>query len=305
VTTPDPQLEAAIGAVSEWAGHRVEVTPITTGLTNRNFRVDVGDETFVVRLSSIDTNLLGIDRDAENQAGRAAAAAGVGPEIFRYLPHLGCLITRFVHGRPVPTEDLEREPVLASVVGSVRAFHSCPELSSAFPVFRVCENYARLAAERGVAVPSDWDEARKVGARIESAFNRNPMPPAPCHNDLLNANLLLEGSHTWIVDYEYAGMGDPFFDLGTLSLNNGLSESAQAMLLRLYFGAPRDVHRARLALMRIVSDMREAMWGVLQQAISTLDVDYVDYADRHFARLLHNARDPRFRDWLEDAGSAA
>ena len=103
------------------------------------------------------------------------------------------------------------------------------------------------------------------------------------------------------MDYEYAGMGDPFFDLGNLSINNGLSEAAQEMLLRLYFGAPRDVHRARLALMWIVSDMREAMWGVVQQAISTLDFDYVDYADRHFARLLKNGNDPRFRDWLEDA----
>src|SRR5262249_59311130 len=62
---------------------------------------------------------------SENQAGRAAAAAGVGPEIFRYLPHLGCLITRFVLGLPIPTEDLEGESVLASVVGSVRALHSC------------------------------------------------------------------------------------------------------------------------------------------------------------------------------------
>jgi thiamine kinase-like enzyme len=304
VTTTDPQLEAAIGAVPEWSGRRVEATPITTGITNRNYRVDVGEEAFVVRLSGVNTNLLGIDRDAENAAGRAAAAAGVGPEIFAYLPHLGCLVTRFVQGAEIPTMDLEREEILASVVGSVRAFHACPALASSFPVFRICEHYARLAADRGVTVPKDWDDAHAMGSRIESAIGRHPMLPTPCHNDLLNANLLLEGSHTWIVDYEYAGMGDPFFDLGNLSINNGLSEDAQEMLLRLYFGAPRDVHRARLALMRIVSDMREAMWAVLQQAISTLDFDYVDYADRHFARLLHQARDPRFRDWLESAGDA-
>lgn len=301
--TSDPQLEAAIGAVPEWKGRRIVATPITVGLTNRNFRVEVEEEVFVVRLAGIDTHLLGIDRASEYAAGRTAAAAGVGPGIFKYLPHLGCLITHFVQGTSIPTEDLEREEILGSVVGSIRALHACPTIPSTFPVFRICENYARLASERGVAVPKEWDEAHAIGARIESAVNRAPMVSVPCHDDLLNANFLLEGPHTWIVDYEYAGMGDPFFDLGNLSINNGLSEEAQSTLLRLYFGAPRDVHRARLALMRIVSDMREAMWGVLQQAISTLEFDYVDYASRHFARLLRNAGDPRFRDWLDQAGA--
>jgi len=299
---PDPQLETAIGTVPAWAGRRVVVTPITTGLTNRNFKLEVDDEAFVVRLAGVDTHLLGIDREAEFAAGRAAAVAGVGPEIFKYLPHLGCLITRFVPGTSIPTEDLEQQDVLASVVGSIRALHACPPIPSAFPVFRICESYARLAAGRGVTVPKEWNDAHSVGARIENAFDRAPMAPVPCHNDLLNANFLLDGAHTWIVDYEYAGMGDPFFDLGNLSINNGLSEDAKDTLLRLYFGAPRDVHSARLALMRIVSDMREAMWGVLQQAISTLDIDYVDYATRHFTRLLRNAGDPRFRDWLDAAG---
>ena len=300
----DPQLSAAIAAVPAWVGRRIVATPIPAAITNRNFRVDVDDESFVVRLAGVETHLLGIDRDAEHAAGRAAAAAGVGPEIYAYLPHLGCLITRFVRGASIPTQDLEREQILASVVGSIRAFHACPPVPGTFAVFRLCESYARLAAGRGVAVPKEWDEARTLGRRIESAMSQAPATPVPCHNDLLNVNFLRDGARTWIVDYEYAGMGDPFFDLGNLSINNGLSEAAQDMLLRQYFGAPRDVHRARLALMRIVSDMREAMWGVLQQAISTLDFDFADYTERHLGRLLRNARDPRFRDWLEDAGKA-
>jgi thiamine kinase-like enzyme len=111
----------------------------------------------------------------------------------------------------------------------------------------------------------------------------------------------LDGDHVWIVDYEYAGMGDPFFDLGNLSINNGFSADAQEILLRLYFGDVGDTHRARLGLMRVMSDFREAMWGVLQQALSTLDFDYVAYADRHFQRLEATASDERFPRWLADA----
>ena len=56
--------------------------------------------------------------------------------------------------------------------------------------------------------------------------------------------------------------------------------------------------------MRVVSDFREAMWGVLQQGISTLDVDFVAYAGEHFDRLLANAATPRFeRSLREVAGN--
>jgi thiamine kinase-like enzyme len=131
------------------------------------------------------------------------------------------------------------------------------------------------------------------------------VPPTTCHNDLLNANLIRDGDHVWIVDYEYAGVGDPFFDLGNLSINNDLDDDAQEALLRAYFGGVTNRHRARLGLMRVVSDYREAMWGVVQQAISTLDVDYVDYADRHFARMLTSCADPRFEAWLDEAQAVA
>ncbi len=297
----DPGLEAVIAAVPSWSGLEPDVTPITIGITNRNFRVDIGGESFVVRLSGKDTELLGIDRSAENDAAQAAAAAGVAPEVFAYLPEQGSLITRFVQGDPIPTEDLELEDILAHVVVSVKAIHSCPPLASSFPVFRIVEDYRDIAGLRGVAVPPAFDEVHEKADQIEHSFSARPVADTPCHNDLLNANFLRDGDHVWIVDYEYAGMGDLFFDLGNLSINNGLSDAAQETLLRLYFGNVRDAHRARLTLMRIMSDFREAMWGVVQQGVSTLDFDYVEYAERHFARCLATARDRRFDDWLAAA----
>jgi thiamine kinase-like enzyme len=299
----DPSLEAAIAAVPEWEGRQIEVTLITTGITNRNFLIEVGDETFVLRLAGKDTELLGIDREAECEAGRAAAAAGVGPEVYAWLPHESCLITRFVAGEHIPQEDLQDEAVLTSLVGSIRAFHACPPITSEFPVFRIVENYNRLATERGVTVPEAYREAHVIAERVESSFADAPVTLVPCHNDLLNANFLRDDDHVWIVDYEYAGMGDPFFDLGNLSINNGLAPEAIETLLRLYFGSVRDVHRARLNLMQLMSDFREAMWGVVQQSISELDIDYVAYARTHFDRLLTNAHDGRFIEWLAAARS--
>jgi thiamine kinase-like enzyme len=290
----DPRLEKVLAAL--WPGRDPVLTPIASGITNANVKVELDGEAFVVRLPGTDTELLGIDRHAELEATRTAAAAGVGPEVVDFVE--GCLVTRFVEGAPIPVEDLQRGDVLEKVVRSIRAIHDAPSIPSTFPVFRVVERYRDLAAARGVPIPAAFGTAVELAARIERAFARNPMPERTCHNDLLNANFLRDGDHVWIVDYEYSGMGDPFFDLGNLSINNGLGPAAQETLLQRYFGDVRDVHRARLGLMRVMSDFREAMWGVLQQGISTLDVDYVAYADTHFDRLEETAADDRFEDWL-------
>jgi thiamine kinase-like enzyme len=298
----DPVLSAAVAAVTalEAAGS-IAVTELTAGITNRNYLLAAGAERVVVRVFGARTALLGIDRAAENVAARAAAAAGVGPPVLAFLPEAGCLVSRFVDGEPISTEDLQRPDVLALVARSVRAIHACPAVPSAFPVFRIVERYEALARERGVAVPPDYRLAHALAQRIEEAVTASPAPVTTCHNDMLNANFLREGDHIWILDYEYAGMGDPYFDLGNLSINNDLTDEAQEHLLHAYLGEVRETHRARVGLMRVMSDFREAMWGVVQQALSTLEVDYVAYAARHFARLLATADDPRLGDWLEAA----
>ena len=121
----------------------------------------------------------------------------------------------------------------------------------------------------------------------------------PCHNDLLNANFLDDGAIR-IVDWEYAGMGDRFFDLANFSVNHEFGAEDDRRLVGAYFGVERDSDLASVRLMRFMSDFREAMWGVLQEGISTLDVDFRAYASEHFDRLLANAATPRFERALRE-----
>jgi thiamine kinase-like enzyme len=301
----DPELAAALRAVPGWAGREPEaVTPLPGGITNRNFRVDLAGAAYVVRLPGRDTALLGIDRTAEWDATRAAAAAGVGPEAVAFLPDRGVLVTRFLPADPLPPEALAREDVLARVVAAIRRLHAMPPIPAAFSPFRVVRDYQRVASRRGVPIAAAFAEALARADEIERALASRPAAPVPCHNDLLSSNFLLRDDRVFIVDYEYAGMGDPFFDLGNFAVNNALDAAAQESLLERYLGRATRPALARLGLMGIVSDFREAMWGVVQQGLSTLDVDYAGYADRHFARCLARAHDPRYRGWLADAAAA-
>ena len=233
----------------------------------------------------------------------AAAGVGVGPEVVAFIRPEGYLVTRFIEGRPIEIEAMRRPERLAGVAAALRRVHDGPAIPGLFVPFRIVEAYRALALERGVAIPPEYDLALAIARRIELAFLTAPLELRPCHNDLLNANFIADGVRIRIVDWEYAGMGDPFFDLGNFSVNHELGLDDEAALLAAYDAtpSPRPARLARLRLMRLVSDFREAMWGVLQQGISTLDVDFRAYAAEHFERLLAGAAGLRFENLLREA----
>ena len=275
-----------------WPGQDLQVEVLSGGITNQNLKVDVGGEAFVLRVAGKNTALLGIDREAELAATEAAAAAGIGPEVVAFVLPEGWLVTRFVEGDTPSIERMRERDMLRRVADALYAFHAGPTIQGTFDSFRVVETYRETALERGGTVPDAYEWAHEIAGRIEA--KRSADAPVPCHNDLLNANFLFDGERLRIVDWEYAGMGDRFFDLANFSINHELDESESAMLLSAYFGGVRDADAQALALMRFMSDFREAMWGVVQSAVSELDFDFVAYATEHFERLRRTAESETF-----------
>jgi len=299
-------LNAALQRVPETVGRELILTPLSGGITNRNFLVTPSDgaDRYVIRLGGNDTHLLGISREVEHAATVAAAGVGVGPEVVAFIRPEGYLVTRFIVGSAVSLEQVHERPTIERVIDSLRRVHGGPAIPGLFVPFRIVEAYRALAISHGVPIPAAWDRAHEASRRIERAFLESPTELKPCHNDLLNANFIDDAERIRIVDWEYAGMGHPFFDLGNFSVNHDLTPDEDAWLIEAYDGEVRAPRLARLTLMRVVSDFREAMWGVLQQAISTLDVDFVAYANEHFERLLSNAGGATFERTLGEAASA-
>ncbi len=288
------QLADAVARV--WPGEETRVEVLGGGITNHNLKVAVGDEVFVLRVAGKDTNLLGIDRTVELEATKAAAALGVGPEVVEFVEPEGWLVTRFVEGTTPLVEDMRDPAMLTRVAAALRAYHESPPIPGSFDSFRVVEIYRETALARGGSVPSAYEWAHELASRIERI--RAGTAPAPCHNDLLNANFLDDGDRLCIVDWEYAGMGDPFFDLANFSINHELDEGGRGALLEAYFGEVRAKDARTLELMRFMSDIREAMWGVVQTAVSELDFDFAAYAAKHFERLERTLRPPAFQNAL-------
>lgn len=280
-----------------------EPTPLDGGITNRNFRARFGGADVVVRLPGKDTSMLGIDRRAEAEANRCAAAAGVAPAVEALLDDPPCLVTRFVEGHEMSAAELREPTALAGVAAALRAVHGCAAIDASFSAFRIVDDYAERTAARGATVPAAYERSRPSAARIEAALRHRPHEPVLCHNDLLAANFLRSADGMRIVDWEYAGMGDRYFDLGNFAVNNELGTDEEEAFLDAYFGRPATAGQlAALRLMRFMSDFREAMWAVLQGTLSDLDFDFVAYADKHFERLHAAESDPHFAVLLEEAG---
>jgi thiamine kinase-like enzyme len=285
-----------------WPGRHPASTPLGGGITNHNFLIELDDERFVLRIGGKDTEALGIDRVAEVAAARMAAAVGVGPEVVAVVEPEHYLVTRFIEGDPIPPERMRTPELLKALAPQLRAIHSAPSIPSRFDAHRVVEAYAATAAEHGVAIPENFDWAHDLSARIERA--RGPQPLVPCHDDLLNANFIWSADKVWIVDWEYAGMGDRFFDLGNLSIKHDFAiEEDEGLLAACLDHAPSKADLAAVRLMRFMGAFFEAMWGVVQQGISELDVDFVAYANDNFARLKELAADPAIPGWLNEVAA--
>jgi thiamine kinase-like enzyme len=283
-----------------------EQEPLGGGITNHNFRARMGGSDYVIRVPGKDTSLLEIDRSAERAANERAAQLGIAPAVVAQLQQPPALVTEFVEATEMAAEDLRAPEAMLAVSAALRRFHDSGDtLPTQFDSFRIVETYAETAEQRGADVPAEYEQALGHARDIESALSGPEHEPVPCHNDLLAANFLREDGRIWIVDWEYAGMGDRYFDLGNFSVNNELDEEGRGALLEAYFGEPPTERRlAALSLMRFMSDFREAMWGVVQTAVSELDFDFREYAAKHFARLQESAAHPRFDSWLEEARGA-
>jgi thiamine kinase-like enzyme len=291
-----PRLIPLLGQIAGTA------EPLSGGITNRNYRATLGGTDYVIRVPGKDTSLLGIDRAAEFAANAAAAKIGVAAPVAAMLTDPPAIVTNFIEGREMDAAELRESRPLCNVADALRLMHAAPAIPSRFDSFRIVEDYERVARDLGVTVPPDYADAHASAARIEAVLAGDEHEPVPCHNDLLAANFIWDGHAVRIVDWEYAGMGDRYFDLANFAVNNELPERARHDMLEHYFRRPPSERQlATLLLFTFMSDFREAMWGVVQQGASDIEFDFAEYTEKHFRRLTETAQAPEFAAALEAA----
>ena len=260
--------------------------PLPGGLTNRNYRLGLpGGDDLVVRLGGPHTALLGVDRERELAA--LATARGLGAELVLADLEADVLVTRYIPGRTLSPAEAAAD--LPGLVAVLREVHALPPIPGRFHPIDAARELAERALARGLTAPADLDAALATGARIAAALGE--APAVTCHNDLLAANFLHDGARWRLIDWEYAAMGDAFFDLGNMAINMELDRAARRRMLALYFGREAEADLARLDLMCVASDLREGCWGLVKATLVGDDEReaFLAYARRHLDRFADGA----------------
>jgi thiamine kinase-like enzyme len=279
---------------------RTAVSDLSGGLTNRNVKVTTPEGVYVARLSSPESALLAIDRENEHANSVAAAASGAAPDVIAYAPEVSVLVVRFVEGRTWSNDDILNPVNAARIAESCRRLHAGPRFVNDFDMLRIQPQYLAICQERGFRLPDRYLDFADHRAAIAEALGARPVASVPCNNDLLAANFIDDGDRVWLIDYEYSGNNDPFFEIGNVWSEAAGTPDDLERLVSAYVGHPSTALTARARLWGLMSKYGWMLWASIQDGTSALDFDFWSWGLEKYDRAVPEFDGPDFGRLLEE-----
>lgn len=204
---------------------------------NRVVHLRIGSNDCALRMPRLNDAHLQVDRYSERAAIQAATEAGLAPEVLACDPLSGVLVTRWIE-EPVWTPEQARQTdSIQRIAELLRRLHSLPVPRGvrALDLAALIDGYWRALEARQTSLPADFTAHHPTAQQL---LQRRAAPAAQlCHNDLHAGNIVGTGPHVRLLDWEYAGIGEPLFDLASYTQANDLTAEQRQLLLEAY-GAP-------------------------------------------------------------------
>jgi thiamine kinase-like enzyme len=275
----------------ELAAHRLgigepAVERLAGGSRNRCYVAGGTGRKLVLRIAGEGDRAYAVARAAESLAQRAAAAQGLAPAILLEEPELGLTVMEWAEGG-VWSRGMARSPAGAACLGRwLRRLHAMqpPAGMRQVDFASSLDHYAREL--------DDDASARALVGRAKAAAARlgNRSCGVLCHNDLHHLNIIGSLEAIQVVDWEYAGLGNPIMDLAGYLAYHDLDASALSALLDAYGEGPAAPSPARLADARWLF---EAVWWAWLELHRRLcvdeDVEFREARQRLVSRLASGA----------------
>jgi len=275
------------------------------GLTNLVFRIDYGDDRYVLRIPGKGTEQY-IDRAVEIHNARVADRADVSAEVIFADTETGVMLTRHIDGivTMTPDEFSTREGAAARAGKALKQMHDCSEaFQFRFELFAMIDDYLAILDERKAELPEGYADVVRAALPVREALDRNPADLRPCHCDPLCENFLDSGERMWIVDWEYSGMNDPLWDLGDLSVEAGFTDAQDRELMRAYCdGEPTKAEIGRMVIYKAMCDLLWTLWGLIQHSEDNPAEDFWAYSIGRFERCKSLMATPAFEQHVKAVG---
>ena len=296
--------EAVIASVEDWKNKDIRCETLGGGITNHNYLVHVGGDPahpsgvkYVLRVPGEGTDMF-IDRGNERSCSVAAAEAGVGPEVVYVVDD--AMVIAFIEAETMHPHTLAGRPDrIKQAVETVRRVHERAAFPNEIDLFEMIRHYTSMAREVGAPFPEDIDWMFRIADRIEAAMARDKPASAACHNDLLSENFLIDRSgRMWLIDWEYGGMTDPYFDLGDFCTEHPFSSEEERLILTTYCGEMVEQRYYRMLLHKLTADLWWSIWAMIQSKLSSIDFDFHEYGMNRVRRFRTNAGQPDYERWI-------
>ena len=289
-----------IDAMPALRAAQCQVRRLSGGLTNMNYRVDTETASYVLRISPPGTDLLAIDRANEHHNSVRADAVGVGAPVVDWAPEHSALLVGFIAGRTFDDTTFTEPGMIPRVARAVRRLHGADRFLHDFDMFALQRRYLDIVQSRGFRLPDGYLDLAPQVQRIRAACSVRPVPTVPCNNDLLAANFIDDGTDVRIIDYEYSGNNDPYFELGNIWSECHLDDAGLAELLMHYDGRLLRSHVARARLLGLMSQYGWTLWGSIQASTSALDFDFWGWAMEKYERAVETFASPDLDRLIDD-----
>lgn len=266
------------------------------GLTNRVFLIKSVRGAHVLRIPGQGTEEY-INRKVEAVAARAAARAGVSPEVLATTDDglmLTAAIDKAVTMSPENFAAISGAPTRAA--NALRKLHTSGEqFDFRFELFAMIDDYLKILSGKATDLPEGYHDVLASAETIRQALNARPLPLAPCHCDPLSENFLDTGDRMWLVDWEYSGMNDPLWDVGDVVIEAKLQPDKEAEFIHAYFGGtPSAAEHGRVVIYKAMCDLLWTLWGLIQHANKNPVDDFWAYATGRFDRCKALMATPEF-----------
>jgi len=301
VTENERNLERVIALWPGWAARAMRYRPVTGGISNTNWRVEVEGmpQDYFVKIPGRGTERF-IERGAAHEASRKAHVCGYGAPVVGFLPEEGVEIFHFVDGwRTSSNLDFLTPRIRQNAVGALRAFNDSGPLTLTKTVFDMIDEHVSQVGELGSWRPRDlpWMLMQRDDAR--AALEASGFDLVPCMNDTLAGNFMIGPDEAiMMVDFEYASNNERAYELALWFGEMFFTDDVERELIETYYGRWTREFDARVRVLRALADLKWATWAMVQESLSTLDFDFRKYGTWKYQRARGVLHHPDWATWL-------
>ena len=290
----------ALADVPLWAGAAFSVTPAPVAIASPMHRgvdaeaqvVSSGSQSWLVKCYHPEMLAPpGIDVAVAARASRQAAEAGVAPALCHADVAAGLLVFEYLAPpwQEARLDALAEPDTIAAVMAATRRFHATP------PLGRRLDPFAALRAEHAAAVgvlPEDVAWLLDQAATIEAAIAAAGQDSVPCRGTGLASDIMLsQAGAVMLLDFDGAGDGDPYYDLGILLTEAFAFEPSMRQAIEQWAGRCDESLLARCQLYGIVDDL---LWGFRMLRLASISprtgVEFFKYGEWRLLRGRLNLR---------------